>query len=292
MIKERFSFEKAYRARTLFRIGNMLFLSLATLFILVPIIRVISDSLDERAAINVLRLVPEQWTISAYKMILSQRALYRPFLISIFVTTTGTALAMTLTTTLSYGLIHKELPGRGFFVYMILITMIFRAGLIPTYMVIRSLGILDTLLPVILGPCVNAFYFILLMNFFRTIPKDFSEAAEAEGAGKVQIFFRIILPLAKPGLAAIGLFYAVLYWNTFFSFIIYINNYKLWNFQVILRDMVLESETSLPSLDASSIAPESLKNAVIIVAIIPVAILYPFLQKYFVKGVNLGGIKG
>jgi putative aldouronate transport system permease protein len=268
------------------------FLALVTLFIVVPVLRVISDSLDDKAAVNVLRLVPERWSITAYKLILSQRALYRPFLVSVFVTVSGTAIAMVLTTMLAYGLIHKELPGRSIFVYLILITMIFRAGLIPTYMVIRSLGILDTLVPVVLGPCVNAFYFILLMNFFRTIPRDFSEAAEAEGAGKIQIFIRIILPLAKPGLAAIGLFYAVLYWNEFFSFIIYINNYKLWNFQVILRDMVLESETSLPSLDASRIAPESLKNAVIIVAIIPVAILYPFLQKYFVKGVNLGGIKG
>ena len=292
MIVERFSLKKEYRARTLFRIGNSVFLAVTTLFILIPMLRVVSDSLDENAAVNVLRLIPEDWTTSAYRLILSQRELYRPFLISIFVTVTGTALALSLTTTLSYGLIQKGLPGRKVFVYLILITMIFRAGLIPTYMVIKSLGILNTLLPVILGPCVNAFYLILMMNFFRTIPRDFTEAAEVEGAGKVQIFLRILLPLAKPGLAAIGLFYAVMYWNEFFSFIIYINNHKLWNFQVILRDMVLESETSMPKLDASQLAPESLKNAVIIVAIIPVGLLYPFLQKYFVKGVNLGGVKG
>jgi len=130
------------------------------------------------------------------------------------------------------------------------------------------------------------------MNFFRTIPRDFAEAAQVEEAGQLEIFLRIILPLAKPGLAAIGLFYAVLYWNDFFSYIIYINDSKLWNFQVILRDMVLESETAMPRLDASRMAPESLKNAVIIVAIIPVGILYPFLQKYFVTGINLGGVKG
>jgi putative aldouronate transport system permease protein len=292
MIAERFSLRKEYRARTLFVIGNTVFLLISALFILIPMLRVIADSLDENAAVGILRLIPEDWTITAYKLILSQKALYRPFLISLFVTTTGTLLALSLTTMLAYGLIQKGLPGRKLFVYLILITMLFRAGLIPTYMMIRSLGILDTLLPVLLGPCVNVFYFILMMNFFRTIPRDFAEAAEAEGAGELQIFLRIILPLAKPGLAAIGLFYAVMYWNDFFSYIIYINNSKLWNFQVILRDMVLESETSMPRLDASQTAPESLKNAVIIVAIIPVGILYPFLQKYFVKGINLGGIKG
>ena len=292
MIAEKLSLRKEHRARTLFRIGNTVFLSLATLFILVPILRVVSDSLDRNAAVGILRLVPETFTASAYKLILSQRALYRPFLISMFTTTTGTVIALTLTTLLAYGLIHKGMPGRSFFVYLITLTMIFHAGLIPTYMMIRSLHILDTLLPILLAPCVNAFYFILMMNFFRTIPKDFAEAAEVEGAGKLQVFLRVILPLAKPGLAAIGLFYAVMYWNDFFSYIIYINRRELWNFQVILRDMVLESETSMPRLDASQIAPESLKNAVIIVAIIPVGELYPFLQKYFVKGINLGGIKG
>ena len=292
MIAERFSLQKEWRARTLFVIGNTVFLLITALFILIPMLRVIADSLDENAAVGILRLIPEDWTITAYKLILSQKTLYRPFLISLFVTTTGTLLALSLTTMLAYGLIQKGLPGRKLFVYLILITMLFRAGLIPTYMMIRSLGILDTLLPVLLAPCVNVFYFILMMNFFRTIPRDFAEAAEVEGAGELQIFLRIILPLAKPGLAAIGLFYAVMYWNDFFSYIIYINNSKLWNFQVILRDMVLESETSMPRLDASQTAPESLKNAVIIVAIIPVGILYPFLQKYFVKGINLGGIKG
>ena len=292
MIVEKFSLRKEHRARTLFVIGNTLFLLFVALFVVIPVLRVIADSLDENAAVGVLRLIPEAWTVTAYRLILSQRALYRPFLISVFVTVTGTFLALSLTTMLAYGLIHKEMPGRKLFVYVILITMIFRAGLIPTYMVIRSLGILNTLLPVLMGPCVNAFYFILMMNFFRTIPRDFAEAAQVEGAGQLQIFLRIILPLAKPGLAAIGLFYAVMYWNDFFSYIIYINDSKLWNFQVILRDMVLESETAMPRLDASQTAPESLKNAVIIVAIIPVGILYPFLQKYFVKGINLGGVKG
>lgn len=291
MVAERFSFRRDHRARTLFRIGNGVFLTLVTAFILVPLLRVVSDSLDEKAAVTVLRLVPEAFSTTAYRLILSQRALYRPFLVSIFVTVTGTALALTLTTLLAYGLIHEGLPGRKVFVYLIMATMIFNAGLIPTYLTVRALGILDTLLPVILVSCVNAFYFILMMNFFRTIPRDFREAAAAEGAGELAIFLWIVLPLAKPGLAAVGLFYAVQYWNDFFSYIIYINSQKLWNFQVILRDMVLESEASMPRLDASAIAPESLKNAVIVVAIVPVAILYPFIQRYFVVGVNLGGIK-
>ena len=182
MIADRLSLRRGYRSRTLFRISNAAFLSLTTLFILVPILSIISNSLQENPSINVLRLIPEKLTVTAYRLIFSQRGLYRPFFISLYVTVVGTAVALTLTTMLSYALIHKDLPGRQLFVYLILVTMIFRAGLIPTYMVMKSLNILNTLLPVVLGPCINAFYFILMMNFFRTIPRDFAEAAEVEGA--------------------------------------------------------------------------------------------------------------
>ena len=292
MIAERFSLRKENRARTLFRIANTIFLALVSVCILVPVLRVVSDSLDRNPTGLELRLIPSSFTVSGYVEILSQRALYRPFLVSVFVTSVGTALALVLTTTLAYGLIQRDLPGRTVLSYLVLFTMIFHAGLIPTYMTIRALGIMDTLLPVILAPCLSAFYLILMMNFFRTIPQEYAEAAEVEGAGRLQVFWSIVLPLARPGLAAIGLFYGVQYWNDFFSYVIYINNSRLWNFQVMLRDMVLESESALPRLDTSLIARENLKNAVIIVAIVPVAILYPFLQKHFVKGVNLGGIKG
>jgi len=140
-----------------------------------------------------------------------------------------------------------------------------------------------------LPPAVNTYYLILLKNFFNTIPKSLIESADIEGCTPFQIFYMIILPLSKASLAAISLFYIVQYWNTFFPFIIYIRDRSLWNFQTMLRDLVLESETM--SGVFYDISFESLKNAAVIVIIIPVMILYPVLQKYFVKGVNLGAIK-
>jgi putative aldouronate transport system permease protein len=293
MPREKLSLRAEYRARTIFVIANTLFLLTATAFIVLPIFKVISDSLDENAAVYVFRLLPRDFTLHAYKLILSERSLYRPFMISIFVSVVGTGISLTITSLLAYGLLHREMPGRTIVVYLILITMVFRAGLIPLYMVVKQLGILNTLWPIILVQSVNTFYFILMMNFFRSIPKDYAEAAEVEGAAQLQIFTRIILPLSKAGLAAVGLFYVVFYWNDFFSYIIYINDTDLYNFQVLLRNMVLESDVSgMGSLDSARVAPVSLKNAVIIVAIVPVGLLYPFLQKHFVKGVNLGGVKG
>ncbi len=288
------SFRKEHIPRTIFVIVNTILLIIVAMTIVVPLVNIISDSLDERAATYVFTLVPQRFTTYAYRLILSQRSLYRPFFISIFVTITGTALSLILTTMLAYGLNQRGLPGRSIISYAVLITMVFRAGIIPTYMVVRSLGILNTLAPIILVNSVNTFYLILMMNFFRTVPNDFREAARVEGASEFRVFARIILPLSKAGLAAIGLFYAVYYWNEFFAYVIYLNDSSLYNFQVVLQTLVQEGESlgGMPRIDTSTLAPESLKNAAIIVAVIPVAILYTFIQRHFVQGVNLGGLKG
>lgn len=286
---DKFSFERGYRARAIFVIGNAIFLIVLCALMLIPIFKVLSDSFDAVGSYE-LTLFPKQFTADAYKLIVSTESLYRPFLISILVTTIGTLLALVLSSMGAYVLVQKEMPGRNFFTYMILFTMIFNGGLIPTYLVIRDLKLLNTLWAVILPLAINTYNLVLLKNFFSTIPKGIIESAEIDGCTPFMTFVKIVLPLSKAGLAAIGLFYAVAYWNCFFQFIMYINNQDLYNFQVRLRELILNDDYL--QAGAMTIFPKSVQNAAIIVSIIPVMILYPFLQKHFAKGVNLGAIKG
>ena len=286
---DKFSFAKGYRARAIFVICNTIFLILLCILMLVPILKVLSDSFDAAGNYE-LRFFPKVATLDAYQLILSTESLFRPFMISIFTTVVGTILALTISSMAAYVLTQKEMPGRNFFTYAILITMIFHGGMIPTYLVIRSLGLLNTLWAVILPMTCNTYNLILLKNFFSTIPQGIVESAEIDGCTPLMIYTKMVLPLSKAGLAAIGLFYAVAYWNTFFNFIIYINNPDLHNFQVRLRELILTDD--FLQRGTFTIYPQTVQNACIIVSIIPVMILYPFLQKHFVKGVNLGAIKG
>jgi putative aldouronate transport system permease protein len=286
---DKFSFAKGYRARTIFVIFNTLFLVILCALMLIPLLKVLSDSFDAVGSYEI-RFIPKNFTYAAYQLIVTTENLYKPFLISVFVTTFGTFLALLISTMCAYVLIQKEMPGRNFFTYMILITMIFNGGMIPTYLVMKDLHLLDTLWAVILPATCNTYNIILLKNFFTTIPQGIVESAEIDGCTPMKIYTKIVLPLSKAGLAAIGLFYAVHFWNMYFQYVIYINNKDLYNFQVRLREVLLEDDVIQDH--GWSIYPGTVQNAAIVVNIIPVMILYPFLQKHFVKGVNLGAIKG
>jgi len=283
------------RRETPTRIGfvviNTVAMSLLVAIVAIPVLKVVIDSFDERAAETVFRFLPEQFTIEAYRLILSRQALYRPFLISLFTTVTGTAIAMTITSLYGYGLAQRDMPGRRILLVMALITMVFRAGMIPLFLVVRDLGLMNSLAAVLLVHCVDAYYLLLLRNFFLTIPRSIIDAAEIDGCSPFGTFVRVVLPLSKPGIAAIGLFYVVFYWNQFFDYIIYIQTRpELHNFQVFLRSLVIETDTQ--GFEGYAFATQSLKNAAVVASIVPVMILYPFVQRYFVKGINLGAIKG
>jgi putative aldouronate transport system permease protein len=286
--KKHINYIKNNPSRTLFVICNFILMLLVIAAMLIPLIKVLSDSLDS-AGFYGMNLIPAHFSFDAYKVILSKKTLYWPFIISVYTTVVGTLLAMAITTLGAYALSRKELPGRSFFIYFILITMVFHAGMIPGYMLMKTIGLLNTLWAVILPLSVTAFNLILMKNFFSEIAESLIEAAEIDGCSPFGIFWQIVLPLSKPVLATIGLFCVVEYWNEFFHFVIYINNPDLYNFQVRLREMVLSN-----TLDASpeAVYGKSLQNAAIVVAMVPVMLLYPFLQKYFVKGINLGAIKG
>lgn len=277
-------------SRLVFVICNYTFLTICCIVVIFPLLKVLVDSFDKQAALIEFKIFPKEFTLEAYRLILTKEFLYRPFLNSVITTTFGTLLSLVVTGFLAYTLTRKRLPGRKIIMVLILITMVFRAGIIPLYLVVKYLHLRNNLLSIIFAHAVETYFLLLLKNFFETIPKSIEESAEIDGATPIGIFFRIILPLAKAGLATIGLFYVVLYWNRFFEFIIFMDKRELYNFQVALRDMILTDESM--SQFGFTIATESLKNAIIIVNIIPVLILYPLLQRHFVKGINLGAIKG
>ena len=282
-------FEKHSPSRNVFVVVNTVLMAIISLLMIIPLLKVLSDSFDG-LGIYGMNLIPRKFTTAAYEIIMSSKELYRPFLISIYVTSIGTVLALSFTTLAGYALTEKKLPGRTLFIYLILITMVFNGGLIPTYMQIRRLGLINKLWAVILPLSIQSYYLILIKNFFAEIPASFRESAEIDGANQFTVFWKIMLPLSKPALAAIGLFYLVLYWNDFFHFVIYINRTELLNFQVKLREMVLTDEF-VPSPDVY-VFPKSLQNAAVIITIIPVMIVYPLLQRHFVTGLRLGGVKG
>jgi putative aldouronate transport system permease protein len=286
---ERLGFQKEFRARTFFVIANTALFVIVATVVIFPIYKILVDSLDLTATSLEFRMWPQTFSLDAYQRIITQPWLFRPFLTSLYTTTVGTVIALFLTTTFAYVLTRRDMPGRNILMYMALLTMVFRGGMIPLFLVVKKLHLYNTLWAIMIPVAINTYYLILLRNFFSSIPKSIIESAEIEGCSPFQVYYMIVLPLSKASLAAIGLFYVVQYWNEFFRYVIYIRERAMWNFQAVLRSLVLESETIQGV--TYDIAFESLKNAAIIVIIIPVLILYPILQKYFVKGVNLGAIK-
>lgn len=288
-MNEKFSFKKGYRARAFFRIFNALFMLITVCIILVPVLKIVSDSLDTTGTYG-LRLFPQNPTLAAYKAIMSQTNLYKPFFISVFTTIVGTSIGLLLTTLGAYVLIQNELPGRKLFAGLLFFTMLFSGGLVPTYLNMRNLGLMNSLWSVILPLSLSVYNLILMKSFFEGLPKSLMESAEIDGCTPMGIFFRIVLPLSKPALAAIGLFFAVSFWNEYFHFMLYIQNTDLKNFQIVIREMIIESTTT-QTAESGGIYSKTLQNAAIIVTILPFAVIYPFCQKYFVQGVTLGAVK-
>ncbi len=270
-----------------FSVVNAIIFIVLCLIILIPMWKVLVDSFDLKTAYG-MKLWPEQFGIAGYKSVFTNPSLYKPFLISVIVTISGTFMGLAISTLGAYVLIQWDLPGRNFFAGFLLFTMIFEGGMIPTYLVVRALHMTNTLWAVTLLPAVNIYDLVLMRNFFEGIPTALFESADIDGCGPVATFFRIVLPLSKAGLASIGLMFAVNYWNNYTNFKLYITNQDLYNFQMKLRSIIMGSD--LPQANGGA-TENTVKNAAVIVAILPFMIVYPFLQKYFVKGINIGAVK-
>ncbi|MBU3177407.1 carbohydrate ABC transporter permease [Clostridium estertheticum] len=289
-MNDKFSFKKGYRGRAFFKIFNAFFLLATVVVILVPLLKVVSDSLDATGSYG-LRLIPLHPTLAAYKAVVTQTTLYTPFLISVYITILGTLIGLLLTTLGAYILVQDDMPGRKLLASLLFFTMLFNGGLVPTYLNMKSLGLMNSLWSIILPLSLNVYNLILMKSFFEGIPKALMEAAEIDGCSPMGIFVKIVLPLSKPALAAIGLFFAVSFWNEYFNFMLYISDPNKLNFQIKIREMIIESTTT-QSTASSGIYSKTLQNAAIIVTILPFAAIYPFCQKYFVQGITLGGVKG
>lgn len=286
MSEEQLVYKKKKKKFKIFPIVNAIFFILVSLLILFPMWKVIVDSFDAHSATS-FRWWPNAFSVGGYNAIFSRSALYSPFVISVVTTLVGTFMGLLLATLGGYVLIQWDMPGRNFFAYMLLFTMIFDGGMIPKYLVMKDLHLLNTLWSVILPLSINVYNLVLMRNFFEGVPESLFEAAEIDGCSPMGTFFKIVLPLSKAALASIGLMYAVQFWNDYTNFKIYINKNELFNFQMKLRNMVMDND--IP--DEGGIDPNTIANAAVIVAILPFAIIYPFCQKYFVQGVNVGAVK-
>lgn len=280
----------------LFNIFNYTFLILIALICLLPFINVIASSFATPAEVisKPFIIFPETFSLDAYRYILSTPTIFRSLGVTIFVTVMGTITSMILTSMMAYALSRSYLPGRRLINFMVVFTMLFSGGMIPTFLVVNSIGLIDSLWAMILPIAVNAFNLIIMRNFFQGIPASLEESAKMDGASDFYVFRKIMLPLALPSFATISLFYAVAYWNTYMNAILYVNDSSLWPIQILLRQIVIVSSGLQADGMAVDIVPpaQSVKMAVIVVATVPMLIVYPFVQKYFVKGALVGSVKG
>ncbi|AZK46353.1 carbohydrate ABC transporter permease [Paenibacillus lentus] len=291
---------KQYRSTSekIFDVFNYVFLALFGLMAVLPFIFVISGSFATDAEITkrAVFLIPKTFSLDAYKFIFSTDTIMRSIGVSIYVTVIGTIVNLFFTVTMAYPMARRNLMGRNMILNLVIFTMLFGGGMIPTYLVIRELHLLDTLNSLILPGAISAFNLIIVKNFFQELPPGLEEAAKIDGCNELSLLWKIVLPLSKPVLATFTLFYAVGHWNNFFSALLYINDPSKWPLQVMLRQIVMLSQSAgdMSSMDPTFVQPpeQSIKMAVIVVGTIPILCVYPFLQKHFAKGVLLGSIKG
>ncbi|SFK95043.1 putative aldouronate transport system permease protein [Paenibacillus sp. 1_12] len=283
----------------LFDVINYGLLAIIALVMILPFLHVVAGSFTtaEEMAARQFVIFPTVFSLNAYKYIFSTNTIIRSLGVSIGVTSVGTVISMFLTALMAYGLTRRDLDGRKVIMFMVVFTMLFHGGLIPTFITVKNMGLIDSYFALIIPTAINAFNLIIMRNFFQNIPDGLEESAKMDGCSDWGILFRIVLPLSMPAIATISLFYAVTYWNTYLSAILYLNDNAKWPVQIILRQIVilasgLSADSS--SFDDGYAAPpeQTIKMAVIVVATIPVLIVYPFLQKHFAKGALLGSIKG
>ncbi|MDF2647716.1 MAG: transporter permease [Paenibacillus sp.] len=282
----------------LFNTVNYSLLTLVSLITIIPFVYIVSMSFasPEEVAKGGLLLFPSKFTFGAYKYIFSTDTMVRSILISIYITVLGTLINLLLTSFTAYPLAKATLRGRRTILLMVLITMLFSGGLIPTYFVVKAFGMINTYWSLMIPTAISAFNLIVLKNFFQQIPDSLVDSAKIDGCNDLGILFRIVLPLSMPAMATFGLFYAVGHWNTFFNAVMYMNDAEKFPVQVILRQIVLLSQDQIGNTtsqqDPTDYLPQTIRMASIVVATVPIVLVYPFLQKHFAKGVLLGSVKG
>ena len=287
--------------RRIFNVINLIILTLIAFIMLLPFINVIAGSFASSAELmqRPLMLFPYEPTLDAYEYIFRSNTIPRALLVSIGVTLFGTLLNIFMTTLMAYPLSHRTLIGRKTLLNFVLFPMLFSGGMIPQFILIKNLGLINNMLSLILPGAISSYNLLVIKNFFQQLPEELKDASRIDGASELRILFQIILPLSMPVLATFSLFYAVGHWNSYFNCLLYINDSDKWTVQLVLRQLIILSSggnvgdnSMVGEMATVSIPKQGIKNAAIIISTLPIVLVYPFLQKYFAKGAMLGSVKG
>jgi putative aldouronate transport system permease protein len=275
-----------------------MFLLLSGVITLLPLANVFSKSVSTEWAVvsGKVKLLPVGFQLDTMKSVVTSDIFIRAFGISVLVTVAGTALSILMTAITAYPLSKRHLPGISFIMVLFVFTMMFSGGMIPTYLLMRNLHLINSLWSLILPAMISVFNLLVIKSYYEGLPEALEESARMDGARTITILFLIILPLSVPVIATISLFYAVYFWNDFFNPMLYINDSSLKTLQLYLRDIVMEADTSNAANksadDLMNMSPEGIRAATVVASTIPIICVYPFLQKYFIKGVLVGSVKG
>lgn len=281
---------KESAARKAFRVFNTVFLAMICFIVVIPIWNVIITSFAEDKDVmgGVYLLVPKSFTLRSYTRVLNSGYM-RGFWNSMYIAVVGTVVAMVITVPLGYALAQRKLIARNFFLKMVSLTLVFDAGIMPMYVLVRQLGLIDSSWSLILPFAISTFNLIIIKNFMVSIPESFVESAALDGCNDLMALILIVLPMSVPILAAVTLFYFVSFWNRYTEAVMFINNSARYTLQVMLRALIYQSDGSLGE---GNIVYENTKMAVMVLGMLPVMAIYPFVQRYFVSGLMLGGVKG
>ncbi len=254
----------------------------------------VSFATTREAVMRPFLLFPTTFTLDNYAHVLGNPAVYRALMNSVIITAGGVVTGLILLSVTAHPLSSPNLRGRSTLMFLVVFTTLFKAGIIPDFLVMNSLGLLNSYFSVILPLAMNAFLLLITVNFFKSVPYSLRESAYIDGASEIQVLTRIILPVSKPILAALTLFLAVNYWNNFIRPLLYLRDSDMWPIQIMLRQIIIQAEGLAAELEPDEVPPppKTVNMTVIMVATLPIVLVYPFLQKHFVKGIMLGSVKG
>ncbi|MGI2297281.1 carbohydrate ABC transporter permease [Paenibacillus sp. GXUN7292] len=280
----------------IFNLITVVLLSLFGLAALFPMLYVLSVSITPYT--EVLKnggfiIIPRSITFAAYAELFKHPYIFDAFKVTVFITVVGTAVNLFLTCLMAYPLSRKNMPGRNVVLMLIVFTLLFSGGIIPTYLIVKSTGLLDTVWAMIIPTAVNGFYLLIMKSFIQNLPEEIFESARIDGAREFRILLQLVLPLSTPVLFTLGLFYTVQHWNEYFQALIYITDPTLNPIQIVIHRILMNSQNADMQASLDEVIPTlSLKMASVVYATLPIIVVYPFVQKYFYKGMVIGAVKG
>lgn len=279
-------------ASKLFDVFNVLFMIVLIIAMAYPMVYVFSASISNNAMVasGAVLLWPKKITLIAYEQLIYNPDLWVSYWNTIRYTFLHTVLTLIATSAMAYPLAKRWLPGRRVILLMAAFTLLFSGGMIPTFLIVQKLGMLDTIWAIVLPSLISTWYLFIMRTFFEALPEELEDAAAIDGCGSLQILVRIVLPLSVPVMVTIGLFTAVNQWNSFFSALIYLNDREMYPLQIMMRNILIAGTNVQGEGDLTHL--ETLKYAMIMIGTLPILCVYPFIQKYFVQGTMIGGIKG